>query len=131
MKRPIGSRLHGVLDYTTGVGLTAASRLPPLRGRFAGRAVAAAGCGALAYSLVTDYELGAIRLLPYPAHLVIDAVSGAGLAVAPWLMRRRDALDRWVPLAVGLWELAAAALSDPSGGRRRARGLPQRLLRRT
>lgn len=115
MDRPIGSRLHGALDYMTGTMLLGASQLPWLRTRFAGRALASAGAGHLAYSLLTDYELGLVRRLPYRAHLALDAVGALGLAAAPWLLGREQAIDRWVPAGVGLYELSAVALSDPGG----------------
>ena len=118
MRQPIGSLLHGVLDYLTGFGLLGASRLSLLRGRFAGRALAAAGANHLAYSVLTDYELGIVRRLPYKAHLALDGIGALSLAAAPWLAGRRRALDRWVPAAVALYELSAVALSDPSGGGR-------------
>lgn len=115
MRQPIGSLLHGVLDYLTGVGLIGASRLSPLRGRFAGRALCAAGANHLAYSLVTDYELGVIKRLPYKAHLALDAIGALGLAAAPWLAGRKRPLDRWVPAAAAVYELSAVGLSDPNG----------------
>jgi hypothetical protein len=120
-KQPIGSRLHGALDYLTGTSLVAASRLRPLRGRFAGRALLAAGAGHLAYSLVTDYELGVLRKLPYKVHLVLDALGASGLAAAGAL--RNDPIDRFVPIGVGVYELVAVLLSDPNGG---GAGRPQR-----
>ncbi len=82
MRKPIGSLLHGALDYLTGTSLVAASRLPALNGSFAGRALLAAGANHLAYSLVTDYELGALRKLPYKVHLAIDAAGALGLVAA-------------------------------------------------
>ena len=116
MRRPIGSLLHGALDYLTGTSLIAASRLPTLAGSFAGRALLAAGANHVAYSVVTDYELGVIRKLPYKAHLVIDAVGALGLVAAG--ATRRDPYDRYVPIGVGLYELAAVLMSDPDGGGR-------------
>ena len=113
MKQPIGSRLHGIVDYATGASLLATSRLPVLRNRFAGTALLATGASVLAYSALTDYELGAVRKLPYKAHLAIDAASGLGLVVLGAL--RSETLDRLVLAGVGLQELAAVALSDPSG----------------
>ena len=115
MRQPIGSQLHGALDYLTGAKLLAASRLPVLRGRFAGRALAAAGASHIAYSVLTDYELGLVRVLPYRAHLALDAVGALGLAAAPWLAGCKDAVDRWAPVGVGVYELSAVALSDPAG----------------
>ena len=116
MRKPIGSLLHGALDYLTGTSLIAASRLPGLAGSFAGRALLAAGANHLAYSLVTDYELGALRRLPYKAHLAIDAAGALGLVGAG--ATQKDRRDRFVPIGVGLYELTAVLLSDPQGGRR-------------
>lgn len=119
MTRPIGSRLHGALDYVTGASLVGASQLPPLRNRFAGRALLAAGMNHLAYSFFTDYELGLVRKLPYRLHLVLDAIGALGLAGAG--ATRSGAVDRFVPIGVGVYELGAVLLSDPGGGRRIAR----------
>jgi len=112
-RRPIGTRLHGALDYLTGTTLVGVSRLPAIRGRFAGRALLTAGTTHLAYSLVTDYELGALRKLPYRVHLVLDAAGAGALAVAGAV--RSDPVDRFVPIGVGLYELGAVLLSDPHG----------------
>jgi hypothetical protein len=112
-RRPIGSRLHGALDYLTGTTLLAASRLPILRDTFAGRALLAAGAGHLTYSAVTDYELGLLKKLPYRVHLVLDALGAAGLVAAGGT--REDRIDRLVPIGVGVYELGAVLLSDPHG----------------
>lgn len=116
MRKPIGSLLHGALDYLTGTSLVGASRLPALTGTFAGRALLVAGANHLAYSLVTDYELGAIRKLPYKAHLALDAAGAVGLVAAG--ATRRDPVDRYVPIGVGLYELGAVLMSDFDGGGR-------------
>jgi hypothetical protein len=119
MKQPIDSRIHGFLDYLTGTSLVAASQLPALRGRFAGRALLAAGTNHLGYSLLTDYELGAVKKIPYKVHLALDAGGVVGLAAAG--ATRDEALDRWLPIGVAVYELGALVLSDPNGQRRKPR----------
>lgn len=119
MRQAIDSRIHGALDYVTGVSLVAASRLPALRERFAGRALLAAGASHLSYSAFTDYELGLVKKIPYRVHLVLDAAGVVSLGAAG--ARQRKALDRWAPIGVALYELGALALSDPHGQRRKPR----------
>lgn len=110
--RPIGSRLHGALDYLTGTSLVSASLVPALRDRFVGRLLRAAGAGHVAYSMATDYEVGVWRKLPYNAHLMIDAAGALGLVAAG--ATRRERIDRLLPIAVGVYELSAVLLSRPS-----------------
>jgi hypothetical protein len=114
MRPPVGSRLHGALDYLTGAKLLGASFLPVLRDTFAGKALRIAGASHIAYSLLTNYELGAVKVIPYKAHLGIDAAGAMGLAAAP-LVAGHEGLDRWVPVAVGAYEMGAVLLSDPQG----------------
>ena len=84
--RVIPTGVHGVLDYLasgTNLAWPGLLRLEDApRAALAPRLVGAAGA---IYSLLTDYELGALRLLPMPAHLALDAAKGALLAASPWL----------------------------------------------
>ena len=61
-------------------------------------------------SALTDYETGAVRVVPMKAHLVFDGASGAALASTPWLSgARKNGLRHWLPHAVvGLSEIAMA-----------------------
>ena len=118
----LATRTHGYLDYATGALLIAA---PWLLGFAEGGAETwapvALGVAVLLYSLFTDYELGAVKRLQMPVHLFLDAVGGVFLAVSPWLFGFDTQV--WIPhLAIGLFEVAAAAVTDtiPSYERRRA-----------
>ena len=75
------------------------------------RVLRLAGGGALLYSLLTDYELGAVKLLPMPAHLAMDAASGVLLASSPWVFGfAKEGPRYWLPhVAVGMTEMLAAA----------------------
>lgn len=119
----LSTRVHGVLDYLTGAVLLL---LPWVLGFGAkgpeGWVLLGLGAGVVAYSLLTDYELGAARKLQMPVHLWMDALGGVLLAASPWLLGFDERV--WVPhVAVGLFELAAAAFTDtvPSYDRRRGR----------
>jgi hypothetical protein len=108
----IPTRIHGYLDYLVGLVLIAS---PWLFGFADGGPEQwipiVLGVAALAYSLMTNYELGAMRVIPMPVHLMLDAGSGALLAASPWLFGFAD--DVWAPhLILGLVEIGAALMTS-------------------
>ncbi len=129
--RFIPTRVHAVVDYLVGALLIVA---PWLFGFAEGGAETwlpvVLGAGVILYSLLTNYELGVVRWISMPAHLVLDGVGGALLAVSPWLFFFADQV--WTPhLIIGLLEIGAAvttrttpyegravAGTPPAGGRR-------------
>lgn len=109
--RMISTKTHGMLDYLTGATLLAAPKALGLDDvPTAARVLQMAGAGAAAYSLLTDYELGALKLLPMPAHLAMDTASGVLLASSPWLFGFAGNGRRyWLPhVLVGTTEVLAA-----------------------
>lgn len=68
------------------------------------------GAGAIAYSLVTDYELGIARLIPMSVHLGLDLLSGILLAASPWLFGFADKIW-WPHVLFGLLEIGAALMT--------------------
>jgi hypothetical protein len=113
--RPIDPPLHGVLDYTTGALLQALPKALDLDGTPAGRVLHAAGAVHGGYSLFTDYELGLVKVIPFPVHLKLDALWSVALGAAPlvtgdWRRGRR----RWLPhVLLALYELGALAMTEP------------------
>lgn len=111
----IRTKVHGVLDYIVGVALVAA---PYLFGfsEYGGAAVTVPtvlGIGLILYSLLTQYELGIFRVIPMKAHLTLDFIAAAVLAVSPWLFGFSDLpANVWVPhLVVGLAVLLVVWMS--------------------
>src|SRR4051794_17242816 len=100
--RFIPTRIHGIVDYLTGLMLIAAPWLFGFAGRGAETWVPVIlGASAIAYSLATKYEWGVLPALPMPAHLALDAGSGLLLAASPWLFGFSHYV--WAPhLFVGL-----------------------------
>lgn len=116
--RPIDSTLHGVTDYFVGAALmTAFPRLTGIEGTPAASQIRAAGAFHAAYSTLTDYPLGAVKLIPYKAHLAIDALGAVALAATPFATGQfRKGRNQWVPhLALAAFELTALLMSDPTG----------------
>lgn len=106
--RFISTRVHGMLDYAMGGLLIVA---PWLFGFADGGAETwvpvILGAGAIAYSLFTDYELGAVRRIPMGTHLGLDAGAGVLLAASPWLFGFAEFV--YLPhLVLGLVEIGAA-----------------------
>jgi hypothetical protein len=124
--RLISSRVHGVLDYVVAVLLILAPKLFHFEDTGAASQVPITlGVLTIIYSLLTRYELGLLKVLPFRAHLAIDAVSGLLLAVSPWLFR--FAGEVWVPhVVVGLFELGTVMMTrrDPAPTHPQAPGSP-------
>lgn len=112
----IPTKVHGVLDYVVGLLLIAA---PWVLGFADGGAETwipvALGGGALAYSLFTDYELGAVHAINMRMHLMLDFGSGLLLVASPWLFGFADRVS--LPhVAAGVFEIVAALMTNPVRG---------------
>ena len=97
--RFIPTRFHGFLDYIVGVVLIAAPWIFQFSEHTAATAVPIIlGVGLIVYSLLTDYELGVVRVLPMWVHNALDIVAGIVLALSPWLFGFADeSANVWVP----------------------------------
>ena len=84
----ISTRTHGVLDYSVGLLLIIA---PYALGFASGGPEQwipiVLGLAAIVYSLLTQYELGAVKLIPMRLHLWLDIASGAMLAPLTMVVR--------------------------------------------
>ena len=115
--RPIDSTLHGATDYTAGTLLmTAFPRLAGIAGTRSARQIRTVGAIHAGYSTLTDYPLGIVKLVPYKAHLALDALGAIALAATPFVTGQwKKGRDQWVPhVGLCLFELAALAMSDPT-----------------
>lgn len=105
--RFIPTRTHGVLDYVVGALLIV---VPYLLGFADGTAAQwvpqILGLVAIGGAMMTDYELGVMRVIPMPVHLGIDIASGVLLAASPWLFGFADRVF-WPHLIVGIMEIGA------------------------
>lgn len=118
LPRPIDAYLHGATDYGVGTTLmTAFPRLAGIQGTRAARQIRTAGAVHAGYSTITDYPLGVVKVLPYKAHLALDALGALALAATPFVTgqwRRRR--SQWLPhVALCPFELGSLALTDPTG----------------
>jgi hypothetical protein len=115
MNKPISPRAHGVLDYATSAATALAPTLLGFPEPAAKLCYALAG-GYAGLSLLTDYPLGAKRVVPFKGHGVAEGVIGLALPALPWALgfaRHRGARN----FVLGLTALTAvvAALTDWDG----------------
>lgn len=109
--RFIATKTHGFLDYLVGILLIAAPWIFGFDpGAPEGIVPIALGIMALVYSIVTNYEMGMIKLLPMKTHLMLDVLSGILLAASPWLFGFADRV--YLPhLVIGLFEIFAGLMT--------------------
>jgi SPW repeat len=109
--RFIPTRVHGVIDYAVGLLVLAS---PWLFG-FADSATGPwlhvlLGAVILASAAMTDFELGMVRVIPMPVHLMLDAGIGAVALVSPWLF----GVQAYVGLHIvaGIFEIGTALMTS-------------------
>jgi len=115
--RPVDSTVHGAVDYAAGATLTTVfPRLTGIEGTRAARQIRIAGAVHAGYSTMTKYPLGIVKLIPFKAHLAIDAVGALALAATPFVTGQfKKGRSQWLPqVALCLFELSSLAITDPS-----------------
>jgi hypothetical protein len=125
MTKPISTRMHGIIDYTW------AAAASSLAGRIGdatstARLLRGAANAATASALVTDYECGAVRLLPMKGHLALDVVLCGALVASPLFLPSSERRHAAIPLLLGLTGLVAGMLTQtraPAGDEEEFGGL--------
>lgn len=108
----ISTKLHGILDYVVGSMLVVVPFLvfkDYSSPEFLVPAIL--GASTLVYSLMTNYELGAVKKIPMLTHLSLDTLSGIFLAASPWLFDFEMRIF-WPYLLVGAMEVLIVTLSS-------------------
>src|SRR5438270_12693046 len=101
--RFIPTRYHAPLDYIVGVLLIAAPWIFQFSDDTTSGSVVSVvlGVGLIAYSLITDYELGVWKIAPMAVHNLIDIVAGTLLAASPLIFGFSDeGTNAWLPFVV-------------------------------
>ena len=116
--RPVDATLHGVVDYTAGATLlTVFPKLAGIEGTRSARQIRTSAAIHAGYSTITDYPLGIVRVLPFQAHLALDAIGAIALAATPFVTGQwKKGARQWLPhVGLALFELASLAITDPTG----------------
>ncbi len=116
--KPISTKIHGSLDYATGLLLV----LLPFFLNFdtsdpKGMILLVLGAFTILLALLTRYELGLIKLIPMPVHLVFDILSAVLLGASPWLLG--FAGETYILyVGIALFEMVVIVLSQRRTGER-------------
>ena len=120
--RFVSTRVHGIIDYLTGVLLIVAPWLFGFANGGAAQWVPIIlGAGVIVYSLFTRYEVGAMGVLPMPFHLALDVAGGLLLLVSPWLFGFAGFV--WLPhVIIGAFEIVMGLVTRTAASEPLARG---------
>ncbi len=85
-----------------------------------------AGIGLVVYSLLTDYSAGIRNLIPWRAHLALDAAAATALLAAPFVFGFGGlARDFYVTVAIAVLAVVATTQLDSDVRREAASGTPE------
>jgi hypothetical protein len=104
--------MHGVIDY--GWAATAAGLSVRMNGATStAQLLRTAATAAAVSSLMTNYECGALRILPMRAHLALDFAVCSALLVSPLFLPESERRHAIVPTVLGLAGIATGLLTRP------------------
>ena len=118
--RFIPTKVHAVLDYVVAIALILAPTIFMFE-EVGGPAVIIPrilGIGLILYSLFTRYELGLVKVIGMPVHLVFDIVASVFLIASPFLFGFiNEAPNAWLPhIAVGVAVILVVLCSKSQPG---------------
>ena len=105
------TRIHGYLDYLMGLLLIVAPLIFEVPDGAASTLLVVLGAGTIVYSLITNYELGLLKILSMKVHLGIDLMAGVLLIAAPWLLGFADEAI-WLFIILGVVEIGASLMTQ-------------------
>ncbi len=96
----VTKKIHAYLDYPVAAALMLAPFVLGLGSAnpLAWQLSLATGIAALVLTVLTDHQLGIVRVIPYRIHLLVDLVVGLTFTAAPFLLSftGMDALYYWI-----------------------------------
>lgn len=111
MKKPISTRLHGLLDYVAAIALVIPWIVSFYEDANDTWILALTGVAILMMSLLTNYELSFIRIIPMKLHLFMDVLVAVFLIALPFLFPMYHYYLYW-PVLLGILGLVVVLLSS-------------------
>lgn len=114
--KPLSAKSHGVLDYATGILLIVSPWLFGFNDvTTATYTMLVVGIIVLALSLMTDYPLGLVKAVSFPAHGKIETVGALFLLASPWIAGFADVeVARNLAIIVAIAWIGVVALTNYS-----------------
>lgn len=107
----ISTKIHGYIDYMTGALLVLLPLILDLDNFTASTVLIIMGAGIILYSLITDYELGLLKIVGMKTHLLIDLLGGVFLLASPWIFGFAD--NVYLPFVIiGIAEIGVSLLTE-------------------
>ena len=107
----ISTKIHGYIDFLTGALLVLLPLILDIDNFTASTVLIVMGAGVILYSLITDYELGLLKILGMKTPLMIDLLGGAFLIASPWLFG--FAASIYLPFVIiGIAEIGISLLTE-------------------
>jgi hypothetical protein len=69
------------------------------------------GAAVILMSLMTDYEAGAVKMIPLNIHLWIDGIAGVVLIFSPWIFGFRE-MVLWPHVILGIIEVGTVLMTE-------------------
>jgi hypothetical protein len=112
MTKPISTRTHGIIDYGWAAAATALARRADDAPSTA-RLLRSAATLTTAASAMTNYEYGAVRLLPMRGHLAFDFALCSALLVSPLFLPESERKHALLPTALAMAGILTGLLTRP------------------
>ncbi len=108
----ISSKMHGILDYATSAFLLLSPTLFKMEGNLC-TITYALGVVHLCLTILTDYEVGLIKVIPFRIHGLIEVAVSLGLAVlAFWFYNNANEFGFYFFMALAVIIMIVFILTD-------------------
>ena len=111
----LSPKVHGIIDYLIVIFLVLAPMLFGLKGRIVTFTYILAGVHLL-LSILTNYDVGLVKLLPFPLHGLVELVVSVVLILLSYTLFKNNATGKMFYLAFGAGLLLVWLVTDYKNG---------------
>jgi hypothetical protein len=111
----LSPKIHGIIDYLVVAFLLCAPTLFGLTGRIVTFTYVLAGVHLL-LTILTNYEVGLFKLIPFPLHGVVELIVSLALIVLSYTLFKNNPTGKMFYLAFGAAVLLVWLITDYKNG---------------